>query len=915
MTTRAEVDALLQKIDGTPFGAEEQSLIREAASKAEELGDDDLLYRVRIRQTTSAHMSGDTEQALGSFTWCVAKHDADPGRFPYDVDNQSLLWQFKWVAQMLLVNPAFSLAQVDQIVADMERRYSEAGVGLSGVWQAKFSNAVSTGRLPDAAQYRKQREAAGTDDYSHCDACVRSDDINYYLEIGDQDEAIRLFDQIIEGEYSCGDEPERAQGLILLSLLRAGRIDDAVSHHQRGLRYAQNNADPLPLVGLHLPFLAVTGNAPKALSLIETYLPVWGTDVIHARSQLEIAMQFGVALDALVALGHGDVRVANADAHTVAKLLGGSESAWTVSTLAEALWRFAEDRAAAFDTRNQTDRYAKRLAKLQSLADENFDVPLYGEQPFQPQPPAAQVSDPAMVLDRATLLRNDAGDSARAFAELAATLDRTSDELRIDYLIALWQLGVELDEPAATSYQAELVAELRAAGRDPEADFIASVPEQTMPHSVDVSAWLDHEDERVRAFALVSAMAQAESPEDYLPAYAAMDQITHPQAARRIANAHINQLFILLNNNQAEAALELGQRIIASGGPSARFTAHLTLGRVAGGNGDFPTGIDHARRAQELALAHGVDASIANVGQLLAQLLRDSGDLAGAIREQRIALRAAELGNLTSHGPILFTLGMMLGEEGLLPDAVEAFEAGLRVDTANGEDQQSLGFDHFQIGMAAQSYDPSRAYRAFVDAINAGQEAEDGMLLTRSQLQLGRLLMRFEYPEGIDLLTDAVDNARKLGEPTVLADCLHALGRAKSLQGEDGLPELHEAQQVAAPVSSPWELADLNDSIGRALLTTGQVSAGVATLLEAADAYASADDQRGAAASEIAAAKALIEAGQPQDAVAAYASAMDRLLGADPDAARVIGEEFADLLDSTGDADRAAALRSQLGLA
>mgnify|MGYP006883578223 CR=1 FL=1 len=122
-------------------------------------------------------MRGDLDGTLASFSWCLGRHDADPVRFPQKIgEGYDLLWQFKWVAEILLRHPRFPLAQVDAVVTDMETHYRRAGVGLSGVWQVRLANALATGHPQEAAAFRDEREAAGTDEYSHCPACVRSED-------------------------------------------------------------------------------------------------------------------------------------------------------------------------------------------------------------------------------------------------------------------------------------------------------------------------------------------------------------------------------------------------------------------------------------------------------------------------------------------------------------------------------------------------------------------------------------------------------------------------------------------------------------------------------------------------------------------------------------------------------------------
>lgn len=166
---------LIEEIDRTPWGPAEQALVAEAVALAVEVGDERLEYEARMRQTASANMGGATDVMLNSFAWCLAHHDADPQRFPADLDNggADLMWQFKWMASSLRSSPAFSQEQIAAVLDDMEAHYRAAGLGLSGVLTARFEDAWDAGRMDDAEALRVQLEATPRDDHSHCDACGR----------------------------------------------------------------------------------------------------------------------------------------------------------------------------------------------------------------------------------------------------------------------------------------------------------------------------------------------------------------------------------------------------------------------------------------------------------------------------------------------------------------------------------------------------------------------------------------------------------------------------------------------------------------------------------------------------------------------------------------------------------------------
>ncbi len=104
---------LIEEIDATYWGPEERALIDQALALTQEIGDEPLEYRVRLRLTASGARTGDTDVMLSSFAWCLAKHDMDPVRFPTEIDSSmaDLMWQFKWMIGALDASPLFSRAQ------------------------------------------------------------------------------------------------------------------------------------------------------------------------------------------------------------------------------------------------------------------------------------------------------------------------------------------------------------------------------------------------------------------------------------------------------------------------------------------------------------------------------------------------------------------------------------------------------------------------------------------------------------------------------------------------------------------------------------------------------------------------------------------------------------------------------------
>ena len=321
--TTPQLDELFTRIDLTPVGPEERDLIEQAIRLADEAGDEQGAYLARMRLTSSAHMSGDTDALFSSFAWCIARNEQDPVRFPQEVAGNDLLFQYKWMAGRLGSNPAFSRDEVQALTDDMSRRYREAGVSQSGVLQSLVSTAILSGDLAAAVRFQGERDLIPRDDYSHCEACVRSTDARLAHLRGDDSEALRLFDEIIAQDLTCGEEPEAAQAEALLPLLRAGRYDEAVLHHRQSYRAARALPDGFSIIADHLVFCAVTGNAARGLAILERHIHELGRDPLDRASTLYQLLAIGVLLDAVVQAGQGEALVRGSDDPRLAEILGG----------------------------------------------------------------------------------------------------------------------------------------------------------------------------------------------------------------------------------------------------------------------------------------------------------------------------------------------------------------------------------------------------------------------------------------------------------------------------------------------------------------------------------------------------------------------------------------------------------------
>jgi tetratricopeptide (TPR) repeat protein len=697
--SRSTILDLFAQIDGLPFGAAERSLIDRAIAIADESGEDALAYEARMRLTASAKMTGDTDAMLASFGWCLGMHDRDPARFPLRVGELDLLWQFKWMAGTLGASPLFPRSEIEAVLTEMETRYRRAGVGMSGVLQARFDDAVDNLGEAEAELARAALRRAPRDEYSHCDACVRSEDAAYLASVGREAEALGRFEEIVDQNLSCGEEPETALSRALLPWLRVGDFETAKAAHLRSYRLARSSSDNIGIIANHLVFCAVTGNEARGLTLLERHIGWLAHDSLNARAHFAALRSFGVLLDAVVRSGHGDATVRGADASALVPFFGSHDGEWTAADLAAASWAAAERLAHAFDERNGNDRHRRRVDESRALAAEHYDVPVQGEGVLPGIPMAAE-ADPVdaagwLVRARELIGTGAYGDSvaaARQGLEASRVENLPSDltapgRIRSSLFAVLIQALIaagELDEAAAR--QIDRIAVLRDMGWDDQADVEVVLGLILLGTAVD-------DDVHVLEMTLQAADGRQASAETRADLASTLGSV-HLQAGRaeealvlfrRAAElleetpdspAWSSVLMFLAHalaraDELAEAVATIDRLLELPLDRAFRAAAQHLLAQLAGAEGEIEPGLAAADAALALWTRLGHRSGMVDSAVLSASLLRDAGRLDEAVTRWRLAVREAELAERPDVDGLRYGFGRLLVQAGQAEAAAE----------------------------------------------------------------------------------------------------------------------------------------------------------------------------------------------------------------------------------------------------
>jgi len=929
-----QLDRLFEEIDRTPWGPQERALVAEAVALAQEIGDEQLEYQARMRQTASANMGGLTDLMLSSFAWCLAHHDADPARFPADIDNGAadLMWQFKWMASSLRSSPAFAPEQIAAVLDDMEAHYRTAGLGMSGVLMARFEDAHAAGRMDDAERLRVQLEATPRDSHSHCDACGRSQVAGFFADTDRDEDAIRLVEEMLEGGFSCGEEPEHALSVSLLPYLRLGRGEQARAAHLRSYRLAKDNPDLLTAIANSIRFCAVSGNEARALTLVERHLPWLAHDALNAQGHFRMLTAIGTALDAVTAAGHGATPVRGADSPDLERFFGAHEGedggSWSAAGLAASAWAAAERIGLRFDERDGTDNHAQRLRLARQTAAERYDVPIRSDVFAAPVVDSAPADDDGWyrrVLDLAGY-----GAAADTLDALAHVIDRVDAERRAvltgQRLAALVNLE-RIEE--ATALLPDRIRSLRDAGLDAQADVEERFGLALFGTATDA--------DNAALADLFAASADPSGPGALPPATRgdialtlAFDLGDDPAAALALSEqaaalfaeagdarlghgAEIAAAMALLRADRVDEALGRIDALLTDPAITRGVRARTLemRARIHGGRAAFAEGAADADEAGRILAELGSRSGFAGAQMLAGALWEDAEEPEQALARYRVGARLLEqIGGDVAGAKYRVARSML--NSGAVEEAAELFGEVLQLEEADEVPAGSRAMTALMLARALRAAgEGGQAYGAFGYAAELFGEAENPADQALALMNRAQILAQYdEREQAVQTLEEAAMIVRTAEDaPAAVVEVLHNLGQSYGVQQDPrAFAVFDEVEAVARANDAAWVIADVTDSRARALLSAERVDEGVAAALTASDAFAAAGDAQSAGGSALLAARALNGAERSADAVPAYRAVLDQAADIPP-LRQIAALELGDVLQGLGRDAEAAEVR------
>jgi len=324
-------------------------------------------YGAREMCVRAQVFGGAPEKGLVNFSWLLATFDQNPGQF----SEWRILWKYKWMFSLVINLPQISKAKIYEMLDDFEARALRAGYGLHSVLTHRYRFERFCDTREKAHEYFEKMTESPIDDLSNCPACLRDEVVSYSIFLGADAIAVKSAQPLLDGEEKCATVPHRTYAKLLLPMVRLGRQQEGLNYHRAGYRLIADNRSYLDRVAEHLIFLVLTENFDRATELFEKHYP-WTENNYDCFNCFHF-FRAAWFLFHLTAERGGSAINLNLP-RTFPRY--STDGRYRATDLAEMFRQKADDLAAQFDARNETDFFSRTMRETPGLKNWCAYVPL-----------------------------------------------------------------------------------------------------------------------------------------------------------------------------------------------------------------------------------------------------------------------------------------------------------------------------------------------------------------------------------------------------------------------------------------------------------------------------------------------------------------------------------------------------------
>ncbi|QVQ53981.1 tetratricopeptide repeat protein [Spiractinospora alimapuensis] len=387
----AELRERLSEASAMRFGEAQQAAMEDVVRHADAGGFARLAFEARRRLADAYSVAGQWHMAFPLFSRCLSDHDQRPELFEPEDDRALRLW-YTHIVHTMVEFPDITMAQLDQAMSDVERRFKAGGHNLHPVYDMRrWVAQVTCDWEEEERNHRLWWESGGPRPRSVWDFEV---DVERLVRRGDETSLARAREiarPALVGDVEFDEPPTPIQCLMLLPLTKAGATSDVALARRRSAWELSERPYRIEYMAMHIEFCAMTGNEDQGL--IEVRRSAHRLrDLNRPNGTMEMAAAIALLMRRLDDAGRGEELVAWS-VH--------EDPTTPVATMRQEMTELALDLAARFDERNGTTAQGDRIRSLLAAEPVVDFLPLTPTSRAPRRTPAPRGMSPEDLLERA----------------------------------------------------------------------------------------------------------------------------------------------------------------------------------------------------------------------------------------------------------------------------------------------------------------------------------------------------------------------------------------------------------------------------------------------------------------------------------------------------------------------------------
>ncbi len=283
-----------------------------------------------------------------------------------DDTYDDIMWAFKLILENVPDYYQISREEIEAYYAEYEKRCQKYGFSLRVYYMKKSQYYLAVD--PDAAKEAYQNfRTCKRDASSDCEACEIHYDMTMALEFGDEEEALRIAQPLLDGSKRCGEVPHVSYGVLTKYYLYHGNLHEACYYGKLCERYIGDEPEFLDAAGYLLELYSVV-NPSYGWRVFKRH----AENFVRSRNPM---MRMTFARGAYRLLQRVADKSEYADSALIASLpLEHTEEGFRTADLLAYFGELAEEQSTLLDRRNGTSYYTDLLRMELPEADASAEA-------------------------------------------------------------------------------------------------------------------------------------------------------------------------------------------------------------------------------------------------------------------------------------------------------------------------------------------------------------------------------------------------------------------------------------------------------------------------------------------------------------------------------------------------------------